>query len=47
MPHSEHDKEPHQSTNQCLEKQLEIRVNQCGDERLKAHSSYTWKASLK
>ena len=47
MPHSEHDKEPHQSANQCPEKQLEIRVNQCRDERLKAHSSYTWKASLK
>ena len=35
------------STNQCPEKQLEIRVNKCGGERLKAHSSYTWKASLK
>ena len=47
MPYSEHDKEPHQSTNHCPEKQLEIRVNQCGDERLKVHSSYTLKASLK
>ena len=38
---------PHQSTNQCSEKQLKMRVKQCEYERQEAYSSHSWKALLK